>query len=152
VGAIEPQFYTVLLKGLGLDPKQQPEQLDQDSWPEMRTRFQEIFKTKTRAEWEVIFNALPDACATPVLTLDEVASHPHNAKRKTFYVDEEGHARASAAPRLSRTPGAASLVEPTYAEHTGTFLAANGISQERMAHLRSKKVILGEPAGGASKL
>ncbi len=72
VGAIEPQFYNLLIKGLGLDPQDFPKQMDRATWPAMKQRVAAVFKTKTRAEWTAIFDVL-DACVTPVLTPDEAA-------------------------------------------------------------------------------
>src|SRR5262245_25601726 len=46
VGAIEPQFYSALLKGLGIDAEGMPPQLDQSSWANTKARFAEIFATK----------------------------------------------------------------------------------------------------------
>src|SRR4051812_26181675 len=45
VGALEPQFYAALLRGLGLEDEGLPGQLDRDHWPEIRTRFTEVFKS-----------------------------------------------------------------------------------------------------------
>src|SRR5438067_4004373 len=50
VGAIEAKFYTVLLEKLDLDPAGLPDQLDRKSWPEMRERFAQAFRQKTRDE------------------------------------------------------------------------------------------------------
>ncbi|MBW2111717.1 MAG: CoA transferase [Deltaproteobacteria bacterium] len=80
VGAIEGRFYSELLKGLGLDPSSLPHQLDMPRWPEMIERFGEVFKTRTRDEWEAVFKG-KDACVAPVLELDEVDQHPHNRER-----------------------------------------------------------------------
>lgn len=71
VGALEPQFYAALLKGLDLDPKALPKREDRENWPALRDIFTRKFKTKTRAEWEAIFDGT-DACATPVLENGEL--------------------------------------------------------------------------------
>ncbi|KAJ6070354.1 hypothetical protein N7467_011673 [Penicillium canescens] len=71
VGALEPQFYAALLRGLNLDPKKTPKREDRANWPALRDIFTRRFKDKTRAEWEVIFDGT-DACATPVLEQDEL--------------------------------------------------------------------------------
>lgn len=34
IGAIEPQFYSLLLEKLGLGPKDLPDQMDRSAWPE----------------------------------------------------------------------------------------------------------------------
>jgi alpha-methylacyl-CoA racemase len=70
VGAQEPQFYTQLLQGLGLDGKEMPAQWDRTHWPQTKERFARLFKQKTRDEWRTIFDHT-DACVTPVLNMDE---------------------------------------------------------------------------------
>ncbi|KAL7625102.1 hypothetical protein AAE478_004316 [Parahypoxylon ruwenzoriense] len=72
VGALEPQFYAVLLKGLGLDNQSWDNRRhDRENWPEMRRQFEAAFKSKTRSEWEKIFDNT-DACCTPVLEYPEL--------------------------------------------------------------------------------
>ncbi|GAA1315140.1 CaiB/BaiF CoA transferase family protein [Pseudonocardia xinjiangensis] len=102
VGAIEPQFYTALLAGLGLTDAGLPPQFDRERWPETAERFAGIFATRTRDEWAAAF-AGTDACVTPVLAFGEVAEHPHIAARRTI-VENDGVAQAAPAPRFSRTP------------------------------------------------
>jgi alpha-methylacyl-CoA racemase len=75
----------------------------------LRKVFEEVFRSRTRADWEKIF-AERDACATPVLSLSEAFDHPHNVARGTF--ETVGNARLPApAPRLSRTPAPVHAVE-----------------------------------------
>ncbi|KAI1046832.1 hypothetical protein LB505_014358 [Fusarium chuoi] len=75
VGALEPQFFSNLLRGLGLTsddilgPSQRRE--DKHLWPRMRESFASKFKEKTRKEWEQIFGSL-DACVAPVLEHTEM--------------------------------------------------------------------------------
>ncbi|WP_330278206.1 CaiB/BaiF CoA transferase family protein [Lentzea sp. NBC_00516] len=83
VGSLEPQFYALLLAGLGLNAADLPEQMDRDSWPLLRKTFAEAFLARTRDEWSEVFDAT-DACVTPVLTLEEAASHPHLVARGVF--------------------------------------------------------------------
>ncbi|GAY10234.1 CaiB/BaiF CoA-transferase family protein [Pseudonocardia sp. N23] len=105
VGAIEPQFYAALLQGLGLAGEDLPAQMDTDGWPVVRARIAGVFASRTRDEWADVF-APTDACVTPVLTFAEAAAHPHVTARDTI-VERDGVAQAAAAPRFSRTPGAA---------------------------------------------
>lgn len=102
IGAIEPPFYAALLRGLGLDPADLPEQMDRERWPELRARLTAVFLTKTRDEWAAIF-ADADACATPVLAFGEVAAHPHVTARGTITADT-GIPQAAPGPRFSGTP------------------------------------------------
>ncbi|CVL07979.1 related to isopenicillin N-CoA epimerase [Fusarium mangiferae] len=75
VGALEPQFFSNLLQGLGLTnddilgPGQRRE--DKRSWPRMRESFASRFREKTRKEWEQTFASL-DACVAPVLEHKEM--------------------------------------------------------------------------------
>ncbi|KAI8633075.1 alpha-methylacyl-CoA racemase [Xylariaceae sp. FL1651] len=72
VGALEPQFYAVLVKGLGLaDRGYDQTRWDRDTWPEMRFQFEAAFKGKSRREWEGIFDGT-DACCAPVLEYGEL--------------------------------------------------------------------------------
>lgn len=75
VQAMEPQFYKIMVETLGLDFKSLPSQGDQSAWPWMKKRFEGIFATKTRDEWEEIFKG-KDACVAPVLSAVEAAQHP----------------------------------------------------------------------------
>jgi alpha-methylacyl-CoA racemase len=103
VGAVEPRFYSELVRGLGLSEGDLPDRWDKAQWPALRERFQAAFRTRTRDEWEAVFSNT-DACATPVLLPSEARSHPQNEARSTF-VDVAGMALPAPAPRLSRTPG-----------------------------------------------
>ena len=105
VGAIEPQFFAELLKGLALSPDEVPNQFDIGAYPQMHTIFTERFATKTRDEWSEIF-AGTDACVTPVLTWTEAAENEHLRARSTM-MDNNGVAQAAPAPRFSRTPAGA---------------------------------------------
>ena len=101
VGAIEPQFYAEMLKGLGLDPANLPDQNEVGRWPELRARLAEVFASQDRDHWAKVF-ADSDACCTPVLSFAEVESEPHNTERDTFYRENDWLFPAPA-PRFSRT-------------------------------------------------
>ncbi|KAK5058815.1 hypothetical protein LTR84_011079 [Exophiala bonariae] len=83
VGALEPQFYAELIKGLGFEPAdvlsgKDLQRDDPRAWPYMRELFTQRFKTKTRNEWEAIFDGT-DACCAPVLEHQEMeaANYDH---------------------------------------------------------------------------
>ncbi|RKL32906.1 Isopenicillin N epimerase component 2 [Fusarium proliferatum] len=72
VGALEPQFFAILvqkLKPYGL--QHPPDREDRSSWPELRNQLAKIFRSQSRAHWESIFDET-DACVTPVLTQQEL--------------------------------------------------------------------------------
>jgi alpha-methylacyl-CoA racemase len=131
VGAIEPQFYAQLLAGMGLDPAELPEQMDERSWPATKARFAEVFRGRTRDEWAARF-AGTDACVAPVLTFDEAREHEHQREREG-YVEVAGVPNAAPAPRFGRTPGAIRSGPPADGAHTAEVLAEIGLTPEDVA-------------------
>ncbi len=127
VGALEPQFYATLLDLLGVAPEDAP-QWDRERWPELKQRFAEIFRGRSRAEWSGVLEQA-DACATPILSMAEAPSHPHNAERGTF-VTHGGVVQPGPAPRFSRTP-AEIAAPPSPEQALGSF----GLSTEEIAAL-----------------
>ena len=103
IGSLEPQFYALLLEKLDLPPELSESRLDQASWPDMRTKFADIFRRKTRDEWTAILEGT-DVCFAPVLTFAEAPEHSHSVEREA-YVEVDGVVQPSPAPRFSRTPG-----------------------------------------------
>jgi alpha-methylacyl-CoA racemase len=101
IGSIEPQFYALLLERCGISDPAFEAQWDQEQWPNLKTRLEEIFKTKTRVEWCALLEGT-DVCFAPVLDLDEAPEHPHNQARRTF-VEIDGIVQPTPAPRFSRT-------------------------------------------------
>ena len=99
VGALEPQFYAVLVERLDLADA--PDRDDLASWPALREAFTARFKERTQAEWTEVFDGT-DACVAPVLPLTEAAGHPHLRARGT-YVERDGVLQPAPAPRFSRT-------------------------------------------------
>jgi alpha-methylacyl-CoA racemase len=100
VGALEPQFYALLLVKLGLadvDPKAQN---DIAAWPALKARFRELFASRPSAHWRALLEG-SDVCFAPVLTLAEAAAHPHNAARGVFRAEPDGRLDAAEAPRFS---------------------------------------------------
>lgn len=101
IGSIEPQFYALLMEKAGLDPEKYSAQMDQSSWVELKADLADVFKTKTRDEWCEIMEGT-DVCFAPILSLDEVRDHPHNAARNAF-LEIDGIVQPAPAPRFSRT-------------------------------------------------
>ncbi|WP_245604134.1 CaiB/BaiF CoA transferase family protein [Patulibacter minatonensis] len=130
VGPLEPQFYVRLLEVLGIDPADAPQD-DRSRWPELKARFAAVFRTRTRDEWVALLEG-EDACATGVLTMAEAPGHPHLESRGVF-VEVDGVLQPQAAPRFSRTPGAA---RPRPRD-LGAALAAWGSAGERLRRPRS---------------
>ncbi|WP_269148373.1 CaiB/BaiF CoA transferase family protein [Rhizorhabdus dicambivorans] len=103
IGALEPQFYALLLDRLGLtDDPLFARQHDRATWPAMRARLEELFRSRSRDDWTAIFEDC-DACFAPVLSLAEAPLDPHSQVRAAF-IDVGGHVQPAPAPRFSATP------------------------------------------------
>jgi alpha-methylacyl-CoA racemase len=131
IGSIEKRFYADLLKRLGIAGEDLPSQYDRARWPELAKRYAEVFKTRTRDEWCTIF-ADSDACFAPVLSMKEVAQHPHNAARSTF-VELEGVMQPAPGPRFSRTPPQIAGPSKAGGADTEAVLKAAGYSPQEIA-------------------
>lgn len=100
VGALEPQFYSELMRVLELDIDQTDSNTE-----ECRKKVQHVFKTKTQDEWSNLFENV-DACVFPVLDWENADQHPHNIARNSFVPKTiaDGIVVPKPAPVLSRTP------------------------------------------------
>jgi alpha-methylacyl-CoA racemase len=139
VGALEPQFYAELLRRLGLDAGDLPDQLDREGWPLLRERLAALFRTRTREEWCELL-AGTDACVAPVLGFGEAPAHPHNRARGTF-VDVGGVVQPAPAPRFSRTPCDPPSPAARPGEHTDQALTDWGIPPDQVTRLRATGAI-----------
>jgi alpha-methylacyl-CoA racemase len=113
--------------------------MDRDAWPGMKERFARLFASKTRAEWEAVFDGT-DACVAPVLSMSEAPEHPHNRFRETF-TEVAGVVQPSPAPRFSGTPGSIRRPPPQPGQHSDEALADWGLSDDQIGDLRKAKAI-----------
>jgi alpha-methylacyl-CoA racemase len=139
VGAMEPHFYRSFMKGLGFSDGNIPPQDDQSLWEPLKQRLAEIFRMRTRSEWLDIFDGT-DACVTPVLSLTEAPSHPHNRERSTF-VEVGGVVEPAPAPRFSRTPPSPPMPSPGPGVHATETLLHWGFTQPEIELLLEDGVI-----------
>lgn len=121
IGALEPQFYGLLLEKLGLteDPRFAL-QWDRQRWPELQQHLSAVFASKSRDEWRAALENT-DVCFAPVLSPAEAARHPHMISRSVYF-ETEGHLQARPAPRFdghARTPGAI----PARGQHTAQIIS-----------------------------
>jgi len=123
VGAIETKFYDAFLTALGLhDVSRHPSsQMDRRSWSALRARVAARFRSQTREAWQLVFDGV-DACATPVLALDELESDVHLRSRAT--ISPAGNSWAVAAPLPTGTDANSSAVT------TRQFSGVSGILRD----------------------
>jgi alpha-methylacyl-CoA racemase len=99
VGALEPQFYTLLLHKLGLADVDPKAQYDRAAWPALKARLRALFLSQPSAHWRALLEG-SDACFAPMLSLAEAATHPHNAARGVYRCGPDGELEAASAPRF----------------------------------------------------
>jgi crotonobetainyl-CoA:carnitine CoA-transferase CaiB-like acyl-CoA transferase len=139
LGALEPKFFRIFCE---------KNQLEADFMllvpgthqVELKRRFAEIFRSKTRAEWEQ-FGRENDCCLEPVLRPEELLSDPHLVARKLFLEreTEQGTVRSLRTPV---TPENMSVRPPPGSgEHTDAILREAGFDDAEIARLRAASTI-----------
>ena len=139
IGAIEPQFYELLLKLGEIEDPDFQNQLDFAQWPQLKEKISQVFKTKTREAWCEIMEG-SDVCFSPVLSLSEAPGHPHNQQRKTF-VENDGVLQPAPAPRFSRTAPEIKSPPPIPGQDTETVLAEFGFTTQEIESLKASQII-----------
>jgi alpha-methylacyl-CoA racemase len=104
VACLEQRFYAELLRLLDLERPELADHTNRECWPAIRAALTDAFASRTRDEWEAVFEG-SEACVAPVLDLDEAPQHRHNRARATFYTGDGG-TLPMPAPRFTRTPAA----------------------------------------------
>ena len=150
LGALEPKFWQAFCRGVGREDL--IERQFERPGTEAHAHVVEIFKGRTRAQWEQ-FAAAHDCCLEPVLELDEaLSSQLVRAREMVVEISQPGAERAvrqlGLPVKLSRTPGEhARLPGPKLGEHTEQVLAAAGYSEAQIAELLDSGAVAaaGEP-------
>jgi crotonobetainyl-CoA:carnitine CoA-transferase CaiB-like acyl-CoA transferase len=104
----------------------------------------EIFATKTRAEWGAIFDAEKDLWWAPVQSIDDVLADPQVAAAGGFVEvpDGEGTTLLPATPvDFGGTPWAPRSMAPEHGQHTDEILLEIGRSGAEISALREKEVV-----------
>jgi alpha-methylacyl-CoA racemase len=138
LGALEPKFWQAWCRGVGradLVAKQ-----FERPGSEAHGEVQEIFKQRTREEWEA-FAREHDCCLEPVLELDEALdSELVRVREMVVEIEQPGAQRPvrqlGVPVKLKRTPGDhARLPGPALGEHTEEALLAAGYSEAEVSEL-----------------
>jgi len=140
VGALEPQFYALLLEKCGLTGEGlEQAQFAAGDWPAHKERFAALFRTRTRAEWCALLEGT-DVCFAPVLDFAEAQAHPHNRARQA-YVELEGIAQPAPAPRFGATPAEVRSPPASMGAHTRELLAEIGCANTEIEALEQSGVV-----------
>ncbi len=99
IGALEPQFYALLLKTLQLDDVDPAAQYDRNQWRGLKARLTALFAKYPSDHWGRLLEG-SDVCFGQVLTIEEAVDHPHNKARGLYQKAASGLVRTRAAPRF----------------------------------------------------
>jgi alpha-methylacyl-CoA racemase len=138
LGALEPKFWQAFCRGV--EREDLTERQFERPGSDAHAQVVEIFKARTRAEWEA-FAGRHDCCLEPVLELDEaLESQLVRAREMVVELSQPGAERPvrqlGVPVKLSRTPGEHErLPGPMLGEHTQQALADAGYSQLQVAEL-----------------
>ncbi len=134
VAPIEPQFFAELIDKAGIDPAHAEDQGDWENWTDRSEAYAEIFRSRTRAEWEAVFDG-SDACVAPVLSPPEAEAHPHNVARGA-HLEVAGNVQCAPAPRFDRTPWEAPRPARPAGADTEAALREAGLDEAEIAKLK----------------
>lgn len=124
VGALEGQFFTSLWSILV--GSEVPDHMNMDQWPMIGETLANKFLQKSRDEWAEIFKG-KEACIMPVLTPDEVWSHPHIAHRHPGRSQTD----VPVVPRFGNTSFKTNTSDMT--DRTDEILASAGLTPDEIA-------------------
>ena len=99
IGALEPQFYALLLKKLQLDDVDPAAQYDRDQWSSLKARLSQLFASYSSDHWSHLLEG-SDVCFARVLSIEEAVDHLHNQARGLYQKDTSGLVRTRGAPRF----------------------------------------------------
>lgn len=140
VGAIEPQFFSELVRLLDLNEDLLSAQNDKSAWPDMHSLLEKTFATKSRDEWAALFEGT-DACVAPVLDFLEAETYANNVQRTAFF-RKNGVLQTSPAPRFNGN----AIPFPEPGTKTGLdgheILKAAGIDDEIIKRLENSNILI----------
>jgi len=145
LGAVEDKFWAEFCEKIDRSEYIKPQwntSLQQDMQEDVR----KIMLSKTRDEWVEFFSS-SDICFTPVLTLEEMCSHPQVLAREMILKLTNVKGSGKDVPltgvpiKLSGTPGVAKLTFPKLGEHTNLLLNEAGYSSGEIEEFKIKRII-----------
>jgi crotonobetainyl-CoA:carnitine CoA-transferase CaiB-like acyl-CoA transferase len=140
IGSVEPWFYANLCRALGTEEYIQDEH-NSAKFDEIRARFAEVFKTRTRDEWFEVLSR-NDICVGRMLTLDELERDPQ-IRARNMVVEVEAPSgekikQVGISIKLSETPGSIRSLAPKPGQHTDEILTDLGYNARDIERWRSE--------------
>jgi len=136
IGALEPEFYKLLVKLTGVDAADFSTHTNPQHWPALREKLTAVIKLKTRDEWRALMEG-SDACFAPVLSMAEAPHHPHNLERRSF-IEVAGVSQPAPTPRFSRSQPPSPKAPAPAGSDTEAVLRLAGYSEAEVQALRGR--------------
>jgi len=128
LGALEPVFWQNFCEAVG-KKRWVARQYEQEGRERLIEEVQDLFRTKTRAQWADLF-ANYDACCEPVLKLEEAIFHPLSLENNYWIEIKNSEGKVEVMPGFplifSGQAGQFRLPPPGHGEHTAEILKTNG--------------------------
>jgi crotonobetainyl-CoA:carnitine CoA-transferase CaiB-like acyl-CoA transferase len=137
VGALEPKFWSALCDAIGRPDLVELHLATGEEGGRAHQAMEEVFRSKTRAEWEQRFDGL-EVCCEPVLDMSEVPSHPQIAARGLISETPGG---VEVRPAVRMRADWRRLDAPGLGEHTAEVLAELGVEPAKLESLKHDGVI-----------
>ncbi len=141
IGALEPKFYTNLVKALDRpDLKKFYMNLKKQEF--VKEEFTKIFLTKTRDEWWEILRE-NEVCVAPLNEIWEVENDPQVKYRKMIIEQVSSHGivkQIAPSIRLNETPASIRTIAPQLGEHTDEILKNVGYTPAQIEKFKNLKV------------
>src|SRR5579859_3579754 len=134
VGALEPKFWSALCEAMD-----RPDlgELHLSTDEAAHRAVEEVFASRTREEWERRLDGL-DVCCEPVLTLDEVATHPQVVARRLI---ESHGGSVEIRPVVPVDDDYRRRNPPRLGEHTAEVLSEVGVDAGQLEKLAGEGAI-----------
>lgn len=141
VAALEPKFWRDFCETLdrehliGAHGDADPETL-----ADVAAELEELFRTRTRDEWEELFDGV-DAAVTGVYSPAETVEHPQITSRDLVERPDDGPPRIGFPARSSEPPETTDERVPSQGEHTADYLADVGYTDDEIESLRESGAV-----------
>lgn len=144
IGALESKFWHRFCEAVGRPELAEWDHTAIETAPSLRAELEQIFASRTRAEWEVVF-ADGEAACEPVLSLEDAFNDPHAQARQMVLpvrrADGDTVNTTGFPVKFDRNPCQLHRDPPRLGQDTPDALRALGYSEEEISTLRQAGVI-----------
>jgi crotonobetainyl-CoA:carnitine CoA-transferase CaiB-like acyl-CoA transferase len=134
VGSLEPKFAGTLAAVLGFEARADEMLAGPERQAELRSLLSERIASRPLDAWKTAF-ADVDACVEPVLSLEELVSHPQHVSRGVFRHDRDGALSMDGPVHTPCTSSTEDRRSPKLGEHTVVLLEEAGYSDAEVESL-----------------